>query len=275
MASGKTMGEVNKKLKQLSNIVVDWCEENKVLINYDKTHLIYNELVPHQRIILKSGVRLQPSEEMTYLGVKFAANPYNTRNSLQVDLSDAAANINKRNYILRALRKYNVNQKLLERFGAGFVEGKLRYYTSFLGAEIHSPLSKSFKPIRTAYNNYLRVLSGAFRSTPIPLLHAATRKPTLVQLIEADQTKLVLSSIAHGNLLANEYETWDGMYDGWSPLGTAWKVMRDIHDNPNLDTDNISCRQLPTSEQVCKCKCKCRVIHCRSSKGTTYRCGAG
>ena len=82
-------------------------------------------------------------------------------------------------------------------FGAGFVEGKLRYYTSFLGAEIHSPLSKSFKPIRTAYNNYLRVLSGAFRSTPIPLLHAATRKPTLVQLIEADQTKLVLSSIAH------------------------------------------------------------------------------
>ena len=250
MATGDTIQQVNRQLQQLANKVVDWCQDNKVLINYDKTHLIYNEWRPYQRIILKSGVSLVPEQDITYLGVKFATNSSMVRNSLQVDLTEAAVNIKKRCYVLRSLRKYNVDQKLLERLGAGFVEGKLRYYTSFLGAEMHTPLIPFFRPLKIAYNEYLRVLSGAFRSTPIPILHAATRKPTLTQLIEADQTKLVLSSVAHDNLLGREYFEWDGSYDGWSPLGTAWKVQRHISENPMVDTTNICSRVLPTRDHL-------------------------
>ena len=250
MATGDSIQQVNRQLQTLSNKVVDWCQDNKVLINYDKTHLIYNEWRPYQRITLKSGVSLIPEKYITYLGVKFATNSSMIRNSLQVDLRDAAVNIKKRCYVLRSLRQYNVDQKLLERLGAGFVEGKLRYYTSFLGAEMHTPKSPFFRPLTVAYNEYLRVLSGAFRSTPIPILHAATRKPTLIQLIEADQTKLVLSSVTHDNLLGREYYEWNGSYDGWSPLGTAWKVQRDISENPMVDTESICNRTRPTHQQL-------------------------
>jgi ribonuclease HI len=125
------------------------------------------------------------------------------------------------------LRQYYIPQPLLERFIEGFVCGKLRYFTPILGAETCEN-SEILKPLMLAYKELMRTETGAVHTTPIPLLQAGTRRPSLLNMIASDTTNLVMSSVANGNILGDEYVSWNGDYDGWTPLGKAWEMLRRV-----------------------------------------------
>ena len=109
----------------------------------------------------------------------------------------------------------------------GFIGGKLRYYTPWIGADLHN-LDTKLSPLVKAYNQIMRTICGALRTTPISLLHAASRLPPLSAIIQQDCTKLVLNSIASNTILGWEYQDWNGSGDGWSPFGCAWNCFWSI-----------------------------------------------
>jgi ribonuclease HI len=141
-----------------------------------------------------------------------------------IDLKTIGADLRRRCAILKKLRKYNFPQSLLERFIEGFVCGKLRFYTPLLGAETHH--SDLLKPLELAYRELMRTELGAVRTTPIPLLQAGTRRPSLKNVIAADAANMIVSSIANKTILGREYLSWDGYGDGWSPFGLAQDTLR-------------------------------------------------
>jgi ribonuclease HI len=209
-----------------SNLMI-WCSHNKVQVNLDKTKLLFNEHDPDEtNLVCTQGV-IPVNTSLRYLGVTLKSSPYMSNSSLQIDLETVAADIHRRCSILKKLRKYSIPQSLLERFIEGFVCGKLRYYTPFLGADAHEN-SEILKPLRKAYKELMRTETGAVRTTPIPLLQAGTRRPSLTNQIAADTTTMVMSSIANDNILGEEYISWNGEFDGWTPLGKAWEMLRTV-----------------------------------------------
>ena len=104
--------------------------------------------------------------------------------------------------------------------------GKLRYYTAFLGAETHH--KATLEPLRVSLQHCMRAILGAFRSTPIPLLHAATRLPRIEDMIAADALKTVIMATSRDTLLGKDYHDWDGYGAKWTPLGYAQELLEHI-----------------------------------------------
>jgi len=60
------------------------------------------------------------------------------------------------------------------------------------------------------------------RSTPIPLLHAISRFPLLLDKILTESAVTLIKAEAQGNLLGKDYRDWDSegcLTDGWTPFG--------------------------------------------------------
>jgi hypothetical protein len=131
----------------------------------------------------------------------------------------------------------------MSNFVNAFCFGKLRYFTPLLGAEIHHP--PTIDPLVKALNECLRAELDAFCSTPIPLLYAGTQRLQLTQMIQNDAAKLVLSSIVNQTILGEEYLTWNGTGDGWSPLGQPWQLFTQLH----LEPDQLI-KRFPLSNRV-------------------------
>ena len=254
-ASGPTRSSVLNQLQSMATRVIDWSDKNRVKINFDKTHLLINghDLPCSIRVgdhILKNEQRVR------YLGVDFLASPFGSDSSLNYDLRAAAGNIKRRCAILKPLRRLGFSQHHISIVVNGYVGGKLRYYTPWLGTDIQPGNESNISPLIKAYNQMMRIKCNAICTTPIPLLHAGSRMPLLSSIIKRDSTRMILSSVASNNLLGREYLEWYGFGDGWTPLGCTWRTLR--HSVP--DSYNTIQNQLkPTLfllEQVAKCKFK-------------------
>ena len=115
-------------------------------------------------------------------------------------------------------------------FITGFCHGKLRYFTPLLGAEIHH--EPTLAPLEIAIRSCLRTELDACVTTPIPLLYAGTQRPYLRNLIARDSSKAILSAIASGSPVGHEYLNWNGLHDGWSPMGLAMHTFQQLHIHP-------------------------------------------
>ena len=101
----------------------------------------------------------------------------------------------------------------------------------------------------------MRTTTGCFISTPTPILHGASRLPLLEDKIITDTTVCILQAIASNTLLGQEYLEWNGEYDGWTPMGTAWAALRNRIPTPIQNT--IQTRTLPPAshlDHLAKCK---------------------
>jgi ribonuclease HI len=226
-ARNSSKRELRRTLTAEASNLMDWCIQNKVRVNLDKTKLIFNESDPDETNLLCPQGVIPTSTSLRYLGIILKSSPPLSNSPMLIDLEPVGNDIRRRCSILKKLRKYSIPQPLLERFIEGFVCGKLRYYTPILGADAREN-SEILKPLIQAYKELMRVETGAVRTTPIPLLQAGTRRPSLANLIANDTTTTVMSSIANGNILGDEYVSWNGEYDGWTPLGKAWEMLREV-----------------------------------------------
>jgi ribonuclease HI len=222
-AQGPSNAAVSSKLKDQAIPLLQWCKTNKVKVNFSKTKLLFNVAQPGDDDIVHELGTIPKVSTLRYLGVTFKTNSIDSDSTFLLDLDSIGGDIRRRCSILRKIRQYHFPQRLMERFVNGFVCGKLRFFTPFLGAEIHDPTF--LKPIELAYRELQRTETGAVRTTPIPLLQAATRRPSLINLIQTDTTNMIVSSIANSTLLGDEYRKWRGLYDGWTPLGTASNLL--------------------------------------------------
>ena len=225
-ASGDTRKEVQQKLTQQAQKIVEWSKLNHVRINYDKTEFLINDY--KYRCSIRLGDRtLRNKKKTRYLGVNLLATSSSSNCILDYDLKSAAGDIKRRCSIIKPMRRLGFSQHQIETVSNGFIGGKLRYYTPWIAADLNS-LDTKLSPLVKAYNQIMRTICGALRTTPISLLHAASRVPTLSAIIQQDCTKLVLNSIASNTLLGREYLEWNGSNDGWSPLGCAWNCFWSI-----------------------------------------------
>lgn len=245
-ASGSTRREVINKLQKQASTVYDWSKNNRVKINFDKTHFLINDYMTPCSVLVGDH-RLYNEKSIRYLGVDFLASPAGDNCSLGYDLKPASVNIRKRCAILKPMRRMGFTQHHISTVVQGFVLGKLRYYTPWLGADVGEYSQMLLDPLTKAYNQVMRVFCSAICTTPIALLHAGSRFPELETIIQRDCTRLVLSSVASNTLLGQEYLSWNGEGNGLSPLGCAWRTLinhvpesfTEIQDRTKPDSDTL------------------------------------
>ena len=254
-ASGSTRKDVLTKLQSMASRVVKWSEDNRVKINFDKTHLLINGHDRRCSITVSDHV-LKNQQKVKYLGVEFLAGPFGSNSSLGYDLRTAAGNIRRRCAIIKPMRRLGFSQHHIAMVVNGYIGGKLRYYTPWLGTDIHDTNRVVLDPLVKAYNQMMRIVCQAVCTTPISLLHAGSRMPPLASIIRRDSTRLVLSSISANTILGQEYTSWNGVGDGWSPLGCAWNTLENYVPSTYESIQEKIKPTLSTLDMVAKCNFK-------------------
>ena len=210
----KLLTELQKVAKQM----LKWCKKNRVRLNYKKLKLILNEQEGTESIML-NGHRIEANTTITYLGATFTANKVGSRSTIQIDLKIPSQKIRQRCRIMAGLRRYRFSEKTYRTLCKAFIGGKLNYYTPWLSAETSSQNRSVWRPLEVAYNEYMRTYTGAFKTTPIPLLHAMSRFPTIRDKIKTDASLMMIKAVANDTLLGREFTNWENEGAGWSPYG--------------------------------------------------------
>jgi len=219
-SSAETLEGAVASLKRKLHRVERWCIRNKVNLNHDKSGWLPNCTDPDLtlQIRLADGRVIPECKELKYLGVTLTSNA-----SSRVLLFNHQPLVGKLRRLNSLLKRYRgqLSEYQLLRFCNALIQSKLNYFLPLMGME--SP--QLLHPLEIAWRETLRVITGALRSTPIPLLHHRSGLPPLKELIEeqAGRTWLQAKS-ALNNLLRDEYLTWNGVGDGWSPLGAHWRA---------------------------------------------------
>ena len=105
-------------------------------------------------------------------------------------------------------------------FAKSLIMGKLNFYLPFLGAENKETL----EPLTKGLNEALRLITGGFCSTPIPVLHAQSGIPPLSILIKEAAGNLWSALKFRPNCLTEEYDNWEAIGDnGYTPLAALWE----------------------------------------------------
>lgn len=228
-ATANSEARMRAQLRDQATAVLRWAERNKVSINWDKTQFTTspNCLNTSAMKVLSHTVRHRRT--LKYLGVTFKRETLHS--TLTIDMSLATA-IRQRASVTQRLHRYHFPRQMLRNFVTGFCFGKLRYFTPLLGAEVHH--EPSLAPLEISVRACLRAELDACKTTPIPLLYAGTQRPLLRPLIERDSANIVIKAIASRTILGREYLSWDGMHDGWSPLGSAMLLYQKLQILPEL-----------------------------------------
>ena len=211
-ASAPNVLHLEIKLRARLRLIEIWCQENNIMLNTRKTKLLLNhyQTLPAPKL---GSSRLTPSRTTKYLGYHLFSSIH-ARFSLQFDLQPLARDIQRRNILLRRLR-YRLPTRSFRLFGEGLIKSKLRFYLPLLSSE-HSD---TLRPVRTAYNEYVRSLCGGIRSTPLPLLFSQSGLPPLEQLIADESRRFYFRIMSNGSsLLCREFESWSGLHHQGSPM---------------------------------------------------------
>ena len=224
-ASGQTESQVKRKLRRNDIKFRDWCRTNKAIINYgpNKTTYIPPQYEPGEYIRLGRNreTKLAAAPKTRILGAIIETGTPDNDCGIQLDLEYAATQIKRRCGAAKCLRKYNLPMDRYQSMVGDLVEGALNAITPWIASEAQPEMHKKLHPLTIAYREYLRVRTGAMKTTPIPLLHAMAQKPLLPDKIKLDSSMLVLKAIASDTLVGREYTHWDGHGDGHSPYGSV------------------------------------------------------
>ena len=226
--SHKSKKKLTEKLQRSARKMYKWCRKNRIQINYDKVKLIFNEQSNTESITIEGHKIEATKETLKYLGAEFKANTVENHSAITIDLTKTSQDIIKRCQYMKSLRKYKIPQRWFTKLCIAFIGGKLNYYTPWLAAEVHPGNQIILHKLEKAYNEYMRTISGAFKSTPIPVLHAITRLPRLRDKIKADASIAMVNAVANNALMGEEYTKWENEGAGWTPYGTIRETLRRV-----------------------------------------------
>ncbi|MEN9639129.1 MAG: hypothetical protein RLZZ262_997 [Bacteroidota bacterium] len=208
--------------QQLKRLIT-WCTKNKVKINTEKTHVIFNESRPNDQIRYGETV-IKTTQKIKYLGAEIISNRAENRSTFLIGTDSVASHIKQRCLAIKALRKYKIPEKQFKQECQAFIGGKLNYYTPWLAAEF--AIKQTIRPLELAYNEYMRTYTGCMVTTPIPVLHAISRFPLFQDKILADTAIAILKAKAQGTILAEDYDQWNGSAPEWTPFSSVQKILK-------------------------------------------------
>jgi len=218
--------EVKDELTNQLKTMIEWCYKNKIKINALKTHVLFNESGPNDEIKFRD-VTVKSTDSIRYLGAELCANKASNNSTFVIKTKSISEQIIKRCHVIRRIRKYRITEKIFRQVCQAFIGGIFNFYTPWLAAELG--VKETMTPLETAYHEYMRVYTGCFKTTPIPLLYAISNFPLLKDKIVADGALTVIKATSQNNLLGKDYEQWDGSGDGWTPFGQIQNLIEKMH----------------------------------------------
>ena len=203
-ATASTHSELQMILQQQVNILLDWCEDNKIVVHDDKTKILLNE--HSRRFYLKVGDdTCYPTDRLRYLGVILKSSKMSF-GPIEVDMTEVAHDLLRRCRVLKPLYR-KLPSKQFRMFAEGLILSKLRYYLPMIAGE--DP--KNLRTLRTAYRQCLRLVCGGLRTTPIPLLYSQSGMPSLDDLIrDSSARQLMRVTINSDSMMRLDYDTYTG-----------------------------------------------------------------
>ena len=253
--TGKSFNEARFKLQRLAQNVESWLTDNQMTLNIQKSRLLANKTPFIREPIVIHGCHYFPLKELKYLGINLLTCPDGP--DFALELSEVKTDLKRRCAILSKVSRW-IPSKLCSLFGKSLVLGKLNFYLAFLGAENKETL----RPLEVGLNEALRFITGAFKSTPIPLLHSKSKIPPLGSLIRKAAGNLWISLQFHPTILTRDYEMWEATgNNGITPLGALWEFEShviqyfqiDPNDNNSLEIDGGAVITKNQSEALHRC----------------------
>lgn len=221
-ASADTTDEALKILTKSLHRVESWCITNKVKLNHDKSGWIANtsDLARKTSLRLADGGLIAERLELKYLGTTFKSSISST--VLLFDHSILIGKLRRYNGLLKRVRGY-LSEHQLTVFAKSLILSRMDYFLPLMGMET----DEDIEPLEVVWRETLRIITGALKSTPIALLYAESGLPPLKILIPHLAGKLwYRTNTCPDNIINQEMLEWDGVGDGWSPLGVQWEIER-------------------------------------------------
>ena len=246
----EVLGNLRHQLKKM----VVWCEKNRIKMNFDKTHVIFNEY-HHKDCIKFRNVCIKTTDSIRYLGIELKANKEKNSSTFLIGTEQIAKNIIRRCRAIKMIRRFRVPEKTFRQACIAFIGGVFNYYTPWIGAELAIKCTK--RPLELAYHEYMRAYTGCIRSTPIPALYAISKFPLLEDKIITDSSLTVLKAEAQGNLVGTDYRRWDRegcIADGWTPFGKVRKAIEHTAKKYETKIHSQEIVQSNTLEHLSRCQ---------------------
>ena len=222
-ATGRSNREVLAKLQDEIKDLESWCDSTDMSISPTKCHLLLNDNMAHACVYIKN-VCVRSTNRARYLGFHLTAKS-GPNNQILLDFSTVASDIVKRTSVFRKLKKKLRRQELVM-FGQGLVLSKLSYYLPLMAAEASTG---ALEVVKKALNKYMRVITGALPSTPIPILHSSSGIPDLETLINDSARRYYMSmSMRPGSALDLDFESWNGQGNASSPFKGLYETERNL-----------------------------------------------
>ena len=221
-ASGRTLEELENALQAQTRLVENWCYDSDLKINLTKTVLMTNDALENPHIELNSALLAQ-ANRTKYLGFTLFCLPGDDQH-INFDLRPIGRDLKRRASLLRFV-PHSLPSQFVYQFARALMMGKIRYYLPALSAESDEILA----PLNTGLNHLMRTLSGGLKTTPIPLLRAQTRIPSLRSLILEANASVLKRTLKFPDLqLAKLFREWDGQHYDCSPLRGIDEVLHEI-----------------------------------------------
>ena len=125
---------INGTLRHQLGKVVDWCKMNKIIINADETHVIFNEHHTGDCIRLNE-MTIKTAESVRYLGAELVTNDAENNSTFIVRTSGIAKSIINRCNIIKKLRKFRIPEKVFQQACHAFIGGMFNYFLPWIGGE--------------------------------------------------------------------------------------------------------------------------------------------
>ena len=195
----RTSKELQMRLQQAADKLTKWCNHNGMKVNQDKTKFIMNKIPLYNTPVIRiQGKPYTPTSRLKYLGVEFTSSEMT--DVIELDLGRVKSDLIRRTSLVGRV-KYLLTSADMMTVAKAIVMGKLNYFLPFLGAE--SP--ETLRPLEVGLNQCMRIITGAFPSTPIPLLHSWTGIPPIRTLIKKTAANMFYSMKQYPSILTREY----------------------------------------------------------------------
>ena len=169
-AEGRSHMEAASKLQRLLKPVEIWCNRLQMIINTQKTYLIANEIPSRGATVKFCGTCYYPSTRIRYLGMTLES--FDDGGYLRANLTELKRDVRRRVSLLRRVSRF-CTTNVMSTLTKAFILGKINYVLPVVGNE--DPEVR--RQIEVAINEAMRLDTGAFPSTPIPLLHIRSGFP--------------------------------------------------------------------------------------------------
>ena len=236
----RNMNIIERQLQQCLNKVQTWSDENGFKFSKSKTkcmHLCNLRGVHPDPELYLDRTKIEVVSEFKFLGVIF-----DRKLSFLPHITALKKKCKKALNLLKvvALSEWGADRKVLLRLYRSLVRSKLDY-----GSIVYGSARKSYlKVLNSIHNEGLRLVLGAFRTSPVNSLYVEANEPSLSYRREKLSLQYLLKlksnrfNPTHGVVFNPQYkDLFERKPNVIPPFGIR---MEPIVDNPDIDTESIA-----------------------------------